>query len=243
MSLRIALVGYGRMGKAVEAEAVGRGHTIVAKLGLEEKDKLKALYKGSVDVVIEFTHPESALGNFQVLLETGIPLVTGTTGWTAELETVKGWVEAKGGAFLYSSNFSPGVNMLFHLNQVLARMMNQYPEFDAYIEEAHHRHKKDAPSGTAISLAEGVLGELERKQSWEYTAFEHRPPQADELSIAVTRAGEIIGKHAVVFRSEIEEIRISHEAFNRRGFALGAVLGAEWLRDKKGFYNFAEIFR
>jgi 4-hydroxy-tetrahydrodipicolinate reductase len=240
--MRIAIVGYGRMGQAVEKEAVLRGHEITVRIGKDNVDALNELNRKSTDAVIEFTHPESAMGNFRHLIPSGLPIVTGTTGWLDEMAEVKELVAKYNSAFLYSSNFSPGVNILFRMNQMLARIMNNYPEFDAYVEESHHRHKKDAPSGTAISLAEQILEGLDAKTAWVSDAMRNRPPLPEELSIASTRAGEIIGKHSVSYISEIEELKISHQAFNRRGFALGAVLAAEWLGGKQGFYNFTDIF-
>lgn len=241
MSLRIVLYGYGRMGQAVEQEAVARGHHIVARLRSHSASEITSISPANADVIIEFTHPDGVLTTYHRLLATGLPIVTGTTGWHGVIHEVEAAVLRAEGAFLHSSNFSPGVNILFRLNSILAEMMNRYPDYDPAIEEAHHRHKKDAPSGTALSLAQGLIEGLDRKTGWGMD-FSHRPPRPEELSIAVTRAGEIIGRHAVSYRSEIEEIRISHEAFNRRGFALGAVLAAEWLQGKKGFFTFAEIF-
>lgn len=242
MSIRIAIVGYGRMGQAVEKEAALRGHEITMRIGKDNPEELSQLNRNSADVIIEFTHPESAMDNFRNLIPTGLPIVTGTTGWLEEIDTVQKLIEESNTAFLYSSNFSPGVNILFRLNQTLAKIMNNYPEFDAYVEEAHHRHKKDAPSGTAISLAEQMLEGLDAKTAWVSDAMRNRPPSPEELSVASTRAGEIIGRHSVNYISEIEEIKISHQAFNRRGFALGAVLAAEWLGGKQGFFNFTDIF-
>jgi 4-hydroxy-tetrahydrodipicolinate reductase len=242
MSLRIAIFGYGRMGKAVELEAIARGHQIVARIGLDNQEALTALNPAAADVLIEFTNPDALIASYPSLIATGLPIVTGTTGWHSAIHELEAAVIKAEGAFLYSSNFSPGVNILFRLNSILAKLMNSYPDYDPYIEEAHHRHKQDSPSGTAISLANGLLDALDRKSKWAYGDLGQRPPHPDELSIGVTRAGEIIGKHTVSYRSDIEEVRISHEAFNRRGFALGAVLAAEWLQGKQGFFNFAEIF-
>lgn len=242
MSIRIAIVGYGRMGQAVEKEALLRGHEITLRIGKDNAEEMAQLNRESADAIIEFTHPESAMDNFRKLIPTGLPLVTGTTGWLTEIAEIQSLVAKFGTGFLYSSNFSPGVNILFRMNQILAKLMNNYPEFDAYVEEAHHRHKKDAPSGTAISLAEQLLHGLDGKTSWVSDAMRNRPPAPEELSVASTRAGEIIGRHSVSYISEIEEIKISHQAFNRRGFALGAVLAAEWLGGKQGFFNFTDIF-
>jgi 4-hydroxy-tetrahydrodipicolinate reductase len=242
MSLRIALIGYGKMGKAVETEAQARGHSISKVIRRDNFQEIRGLRPDNCDCIIEFTRPEAAIPNFRELLLTGVPIVTGTTGWTAELETVQAAVEQAGGSFLYSSNFSVGVNVLFHLNKVLARLMNAYPEYDCYIEEAHHRHKKDAPSGTATTLARDILNGLDRKTTLADESLRHRAPLPEELSVAYTRAGEIIGAHEVTYISDIDRITISHEAYNRRGFALGAVIAAEWLQGKKGMFEFSEIF-
>lgn len=240
--MKIALLGYGKMGKAVEKEAIARGHEIIFHGDLSNAHQARMLSPKECDCFIEFTHPESAIANFRNMLSTRIPIVTGTTGWDSDFESWKSEVLAAGTAFMYSSNFSPGVNMLFKLNQRLAELMNAYPEFDCYIEEAHHRHKKDAPSGTALSLANQLLKGLDRKDRIASSELQNRPPAENELSVAYTRAGEIIGKHKVSYTSDIETISIEHEAFNRRGFALGAVIGAEWLVGKRGFFEFSEIF-
>lgn len=242
MSLKIALVGYGKMGRSVEREALERGHTISHRINSDGPDAISDLSSSTTDVVIEFTNPDAAPGNFTQILDLGIPLVTGSTGWLDQLPTIQSKVEALSGSFLYSSNFSPGVNMLFKLNNTLAKMMNQHPGYDAFVEERHHRHKKDAPSGTAGSLAKQLIEGLDRKTRIVHSALESRPPETDELSVAFTRAGEIIGTHEVTFISDIDQLSIRHEAFNRRGFALGAVLAAEWLNDRKGFFNFVDIF-
>lgn len=242
MKLRMALVGYGKMGKAVEAEAVGRGHEVILVAGHQNVHEATLLRPATCDCIIEFTRPEAALSNFHTLIPTGVPIVTGTTGWLDDLETVRNTVNAAGGSFLYSSNFSVGVNVLFQLNLMLARLMNGYPDYDCFIEEAHHRHKKDAPSGTAHSLAHQILDHLGRKTHCSNEELRHRAPAPDELSIASTRAGEIIGQHAVTYISDIDRITISHEAFNRRGFALGAVLAAEWIQGRPGMHTFSDLF-
>ncbi|MFN8395176.1 MAG: 4-hydroxy-tetrahydrodipicolinate reductase [Bacteroidia bacterium] len=242
MKLRIALVGYGKMGKAVEAEAVARGHEIVLRAGREDLSAAKALNPSTCDAIIEFTHPEVALPNFRALLPTGVPIVTGTTGWNAAIPELREEVDSAGATFLHSSNFSIGVNVLFQLNKVLARLMNGHPGYDVYVEEAHHRHKKDAPSGTALSLAGQILNGLDRKEAIAAGILQSRPPQPEELSVAYTRAGEIIGDHTVTYISDIDKVSISHSAFNRRGFALGAVIAAEWVQGKRGFFDFAEVF-
>lgn len=242
MSLKIALVGYGKMGHSVEQEAQKRGHQITHRIDPQGPDNWDSLTPGSTDVVIEFTNPAVATDNFRRVLKTGTPLVTGSTGWLKELDSIQQIVHQQNGSFLYSSNFSPGVNMLFKLNQSLAKMMNSRPEYDPFVEERHHRYKKDAPSGTAGTLAEQLIEGLDRKTRIVHGELAHRPPEPEELSLSYTRAGEIIGTHEVSYISEIDQISIRHEAFNRRGFALGAVLAAEWLVGKKGFFNFVDIF-
>ncbi|MEY3443979.1 MAG: hypothetical protein RLZZ519_2260 [Bacteroidota bacterium] len=242
MSLRIALLGYGKMGQAVEIEARARGHEICLIADLENAHQATLLRPDTCDCFIEFTRPEAALANYRNLLSTGVPIVTGTTGWLPELETLRTEVLAANSGFMYSSNFSVGVNVLFQLNRLLAKLMNGHPQYDCYIEEAHHRHKKDAPSGTARSLAEQMLESLAHKTKIAGPELQHREPEKDELSIAYTRAGEIVGTHSVTYISDIDRITIAHEAFNRRGFALGAVLAAEWMQRKRGFFEFGDIF-
>ncbi|MBL0020320.1 MAG: 4-hydroxy-tetrahydrodipicolinate reductase [Bacteroidetes bacterium] len=242
MSLRIALVGYGKMGKAVEAEARARGHEICLIVDQDNAHLATLLRPETCDCFIEFTRPEAALGNFRNLLSTGVPIVTGTTGWLPELETFQAEVLAANGRFMYSNNFSVGVNVLFQLNKMLAKLMNGHPQYDCYIEEAHHRHKKDAPSGTAQSLAGQILDGLNHKTKLAGPELLLRAPEPEELSIAFTRAGEIIGNHSVTYISDIDRITIQHEAFNRRGFALGAVIAAEWMQGKRGFFEFGQIF-
>jgi 4-hydroxy-tetrahydrodipicolinate reductase len=242
MSLRIALIGYGKMGQVVEKEAIARGHEIILKADRQDVHQATFLRPSDCDCLIEFTNPESALPNFRSLIPTGIPIVTGTTGWLSDLEQIRREVLTTGGCFLYGSNFSIGVNVLYHLNRTLARLMNGNPQYDCHIEESHHRHKKDAPSGTANSLAAQIMEILDRKSRIVHADLLQRSPESDELSIAFTRAGEIVGRHAVTYTSDIDQIKISHEAFNRRGFGLGAVLAAEWVQGKNGFYMFSEIF-
>ncbi|MEZ4847953.1 MAG: 4-hydroxy-tetrahydrodipicolinate reductase [Bacteroidia bacterium] len=240
--LKIALVGYGKMGKAIEQETLKRGHQISSVIDLNNIDDIQKLNPENTDVVIEFTHPDSFQNNLNALLKQQVPIVSGTTGWYDRLEEVKQIVNATEGGFMFSSNFSIGVNILFKLNRELARIMNQYPEYDCFIEERHHRHKADGPSGTAHSLAIQVLEELDRKTTVTDASIRHRPPKPDELSVGFVRSGEIIGRHQVTYTSDIDEITLFHSAHNRRGFALGAVVAAEWMRGKKGFYEFSDIF-
>ncbi|MEO1416274.1 MAG: 4-hydroxy-tetrahydrodipicolinate reductase [Bacteroidota bacterium] len=240
-SLNIGLLGYGKMGKAVEQEAVQRGHTIVVKIDQDNWDDLKGLSSAHVDAIIEFTHPASFDQNFRQVADLGIPLVSGTTGWYEQEATYRSILTEKEGAFLFASNFSIGVNILFKLNQRLAELMNAYDAYDPFIEEQHHRYKADGPSGTAHTLARDLMVKLDRKTVVSDASLRNRAPQAEELSVGFTRAGEIIGKHEVTYTSDIDRISITHEAYNRRGFAVGAVIAAEWLVGKKGFYEFSEV--
>ena len=242
MSLKIALVGYGKMGHAVEAEAAARHHEIVSIIDTDNLEEIDRLSPNAVDVVIEFTRPENALRNYMALLEREVPIVTGTTGWYDHMDEVAAKVDELQGSFLFASNFSIGVNILFQLNQQLARLMNRYDAYDPYVLEAHHRHKKDGPSGTAVTLADQVVDGLDRKSVWVTDELHHRPPNPNELSVGYVRAGAIFGKHEVTYTSSINELTVSHQAFGRRGFALGAVVAAEWLKGKKGFHSFQEVF-
>lgn len=242
MSLKIALIGYGQMGKAVETIALQRGHTISHRIDRNDSRVLSILKPTNTDIAIEFTQPEAAFANIQQSMECQIPLVTGTTGWYDSLPEVEKCVAEHQGALMWSSNFSVGVNILFKMNQVLAELMNRYPEYDPLIEEKHHRFKKDAPSGTAKTLAQDLLTRLDRKDTLITAEQEHRAPNENELSVSYSRAGRIVGEHNVVYTSAVDEITLSHRAFDRSGFALGAVIAAEWLKGKKGIYNFSDIF-
>ncbi|MDX2249557.1 MAG: 4-hydroxy-tetrahydrodipicolinate reductase [Bacteroidia bacterium] len=239
--LRIALVGYGKMGKAIEQEALSRNHVISRIIDLANQHDILTLSPANTDVVIEFTQPGSFPENLRKVMESGVPLVTGTTGWYDQLAQVQKIVNESGGGLMYSSNFSIGVNILFKLNQYLAEMMNRFDQYDCFVEERHHRHKADAPSGTAYSLSRQILAGLDRKTRVAGEDLRHRKPEADELSVGYVRSGEIIGEHTVGYTSDIDTITISHTAHSRRGFALGAVVAAEWMVGKTGVYEFSSI--
>ncbi len=240
--MRITLLGYGKMGQAIEAEALQRGHQISHRIDRHNYQELDSLSKDSTDLVIEFTHPESFESNLRAILAKGLPVVVGTTGWYDRIDEFKKEVEAVKGSFMYASNFSVGVNLFFKLNQRLAELMNPHVDYDPYLEEQHHRYKADGPSGTAHTLARDLIMRLDRKTRLSDEQLRNRAPQDDELSVSFSRAGEIKGTHRVVYTSEIDSISIEHRAHNRRGFAQGAVIGAEWLLGKRGFYEFSEIF-
>lgn len=238
--LKIALLGYGKMGKAVEQEALKRGHEVVARIDQDNWEDIHQLSAKTCNAVIEFTHPTSFDRNFHAIMDLGIPMVSGTTGWYEKMESYHSLVVEKGGSFLYASNFSIGVNILFKLNRQLADWMNRYQQYDPFIEEQHHRHKADGPSGTAFTLARDLMDRLDRKTRVADAELKERAPNDEELSVGFIRGGEIIGRHKVSYTNDIDTISIEHHAHNRRGFALGAVVAAEWLQGKKGFFEFID---
>lgn len=230
--MKIALVGYGKMGKIIHQIALKRGHDVVATL--DETPTLEKL--NNPDVVIEFSSPESAFGNIKFCLENKIPVVAGTTGWLEKKPEIEKIALENETGFLYGSNFSLGVNLFFALNEKLAEMMAPFQnDYSCQLEEIHHIHKLDAPSGTAISIAEGIFKHSDFK-SWKLDET-----QGTELGIKAIREGEVPGTHSVFYRSEVDEIEIKHTAFNRNGFALGAVIAAEWLPGKVGNFGMKQV--
>lgn len=229
--MKIALVGYGKMGKIIDEIAQSRGHEVVARL--RETPTIENL--NDPDVVIEFSNPEVAFQNIKTCLENKIPVICGTTGWLDKKAEVERIALENGTAFLYGSNFSLGVNLFFALNENLAKMMNKFSEYNCQLEEIHHIHKLDAPSGTAISLAEGII------HNSNFEAWKLDETKEKELGIFAIREDEVPGTHSVFYRSEVDEIEIKHTAFNRNGFALGAVIAAEWIVDKKGVFAMKDV--
>ena len=230
--MKIALVGYGKMGKIIHQIALKRGHDVVATL--DETPTLEKL--NNPDVVIEFSSPESAFGNIKFCLENKIPVVAGTTGWLEKKPEIEKIALENETGFLYGSNFSLGVNLFFALNEKLAEMMAPFQnDYSCQLEEIHHIHKLDAPSGTAISIAEGIFKHSDFK-SWILDET-----QGSELGITAIREGEVPGTHSVFYRSEVDEIEIKHTAFNRNGFAVGAVIAAEWLPGKVGNFGMKQV--
>lgn len=236
--MKLALIGYGKMGHAIEQIARSRGHEIVSIIDVNNPEEFESEAFGSADVAIEFTAPSVALGNYRKAFAAGVPVVSGTTGWLEHLPEIQ---EAchNGQTFFYASNFSLGVNIFFALNKYLAQVMNQFPTYDVKMEETHHIHKLDAPSGTAITLAEGIIEKLDRKSSWA----EGREPQSDEIGIKAIRRDEVPGIHTVTYESEFDTITITHDAKTRMGFALGAVLAAEFTCGKKGFLTMQDMLQ
>jgi len=228
--MKIALLGYGRMGKTIEKLATERGHSIVKTI--DQGDDYE--FNGA-DVAIDFSVPDAAVANISACLNAGVPVVSGTTGWLDNYNEMVSLCENKKGAFIYSSNFSVGVNIFFELNKQLAKMMQNLQEYDVSMTEVHHIHKLDAPSGTAITLAEGIL-DYSDKKDWVLEKKE-----TDKLTIQAVREGEVPGTHTIKYQSGVDEITIEHKAHSRNGFALGAIIAAEWLKDKTGVYGMKDV--
>lgn len=237
--MRIGLIGYGKMGKAIEMIALERGHTVSWKASVE--NPLDRQDFTQVDCVIEFTQPESAVQHIKKSLAENTPIVVGTTGWNSYYKEVNDLCLNLEGSLLHSSNFSIGVNIFFQINERLAKLMGNHSDYKASIEEIHHTEKLDSPSGTAISLANGILEQNEHYLSW--VCGENEPPHVNENQLGVTayRLPNVPGTHTVEYKSEVDSIKIIHEAFNRKGFALGAVLASEWLFDKKGVFTMKDV--
>ncbi len=234
--MKIVLIGYGKMGKTIERIAQSRGHEIAGKIDVGDDI---ALFDKAVDVAIEFTQPEAAVHNLKTCFEKGIPVVCGTTGWLQHKNEIEAHCHAKNGTLLYSSNFSLGVNLFFKLNEYLSKLMNRYDQYEVSIDETHHTQKKDAPSGTAITLAQGVMKNLKRKKEWSLRMTEN----PNTLVINSFRIDPAPGTHVVKYLSEVDDIEITHTAHSREGFALGAVLVAEWLAGKKGIYTMDDFLQ
>ncbi len=227
------------MGKTIEQIALKRGHTVPVRIDVTNGDSLASITSREVDAAIEFTQPESAFENIRQCIENGIPVVSGTTGWLDRKPEIEALCRTKGGAFFYASNYSVGVNLFFHFNKYLAKIMNTHPEYEVSTEEIHHTAKKDAPSGTGITLAEGILEHISRKKNW----VNHEATKADELSIVSKRIDPYPGEHTVVYSSAIDTIEIKHTAHSREGFATGAVLAAEFIAGKKGVFGMEDMLK
>ncbi len=229
--MKIALLGYGRMGKTIERLAVERGHEIIYRI----KDDIANYDLSLVDVAIDFSIPDAAFENITTCFEQNVPVISGTTGWLDKYEEAVEICKKKNGAFIYASNFSLGVNLFFELNRKLAQMMSSFPDYSVSIEEIHHTQKLDAPSGTAISLAEQII-ESSDKKGWK---LDHATE--GEIPVTAKRIENVPGTHVVSYHSKVDTINIEHIAHSRDGFALGAIVAAEWLQDKKGVYTMKDV--
>ncbi|WP_114791677.1 4-hydroxy-tetrahydrodipicolinate reductase [Niabella yanshanensis] len=235
--MKIALIGYGKMGKAIEAIALERGHEIVLKIDESNIADFNQENIAKADVAIEFTGPHTAYENIRKSIELGVPLVSGSTGWLDQMPEIEQLCSDANGAFIYASNFSVGVNLFFELNKKLAALMHPHKEYNVSLEEIHHTQKRDAPSGTAITLAEGVMETYQAMTKWVNDVT----PQPGELLIVSKRIDPDPGTHTIRYSSEIDDITITHSAHSRKGFALGAVVAAEFLKDKKGIFTMKEV--
>jgi 4-hydroxy-tetrahydrodipicolinate reductase len=231
--MKIALIGYGKMGHEIEKIALERGHEIVSIIDINNPDDFDSPEFLSAEAAIEFSQPQSAFANYKKCFERNIAVVAGTTGWLQHLNEVKKICTEQDKTFFYASNYSIGVNIFFAINKQLAKIMNRFPAYDVWMEETHHIHKLDSPSGTAITLAEGILENIDRKKQWT----ESLDAGIDDLWIKSIRENEVPGIHEILYESDADVIRIEHSAKNRKGFALGAVLAAEYVQGKKGFLD------
>ncbi len=235
--MKIALIGYGKMGKEIEKIAVSRGHEISLIIDINNPQDLTIENLQKCDVAIEFTVPASATNNYCTCFEAGIPVVSGTTGWLEKKEEVENKCREMNGTFFYASNFSLGVNLFFELNRKLAVLMADWPEYQVEMTEVHHIHKLDAPSGTAISLAEDIIEKLPEKTNW----VNDKTPEDNEINIKAERRGEVPGIHTIKYESDIDFIEITHSAKSRKGLALGAVMAAEYSVGKKGLLTMKDL--
>ncbi|MFO0357933.1 MAG: 4-hydroxy-tetrahydrodipicolinate reductase [Sphingobacteriaceae bacterium] len=234
--MNIALLGYGKMGKEIEKIALSRKHHIVLKVDKDNADTISIADLQKADVAIEFSTPHTVLSNIQKCFDANVPVIVGTTGWYDEFDKIKANCEKGNHGLFYASNFSLGVNLFFKVNKYLAELMNKYPEYDVCMEEIHHVHKLDKPSGTAITLAHQIISKMDRKNKWSID-----DNSSDTLFIEDKREGEVPGTHIIKYRSAVDDIEIMHKAHNRQGFALGSVIAAEFMKGKKGIYTMEDI--
>ncbi|WP_420147463.1 4-hydroxy-tetrahydrodipicolinate reductase [Spirosoma sp.] len=241
--MNILLLGYGKMGKTIEKIALERSHQIAGRIDADNQADLANLEPDDVDVVIEFSSPESAVENLTYCLDRGWPVVCGTTGWLSHRTDIETLCRDRKGAFFYASNYSIGVNLFFRLNKVLAQFMRNYPSYQVSMTEIHHTEKKDAPSGTAITLAEGVMEHLPNKRRWVSSEAANDPVNMSDDGIAIEslREGTVPGTHTVRYDSDVDRIEITHVAHSRQGFALGAVVAAEWLVGREGVFGMDDL--
>lgn len=243
--MNIVLLGYGKMGQLIEKFAVKRGHEVVLIVDEHNRATITPDHLLAADVAIDFSTPDAALDNIALCFGADLPVVVGTTGWYDHLQYIQKVCLEENKSLLYGSNFSIGVNIFFHINRLLAKAVGPYKQYDVQVEEIHHIHKIDSPSGTAITIAEGIIENNESKSTWVNElvgGVEQIIPKPDELLIESLRIEEVPGTHTVLYSSEVDQIEFKHTAHNRDGFALGAVVAAEWLSGKQGFYQVTDIF-
>jgi len=236
--MKIGLLGYGKMGRAIEQIASDRGMEIAWRITRDNRATLHKDLLRQADVVIEFSRPEAAFENVMLCLKAGVPVVCGTTGWNEQLSEARAYCLQHQGALLWASNFSIGVNLFFALNRYLAQLMQERPEYRPALTEIHHIHKLDAPSGTALTLVNELIAHHTRTAGWALSPI---PPGPDEVPVTAIREGEVPGTHIVHWHSDVDEISIEHRAHSRMGFAGGAVLAAQWLQGKKGYFEMADV--
>ena len=231
--MNIALFGYGKMGKMLEKLGSARGHSFPMKIDVNTNTS--ELDFSTIDVAIDFSTPDAAFANIKWCFEQGVPVISGTTGWLDRYQEALNLCQKQNGAFIYASNFSLGVNIFFELNKKLARMMKNLDDYQVSMEEIHHIHKLDAPSGTAITLAEGII------ENSKYSGWKLESASENEVFISAKREGEVPGTHVINYNSPVDAIEIKHTAHNREGFALGALIAAEWIKDKKGVFSMKDV--
>ena len=237
--MNIAIIGYGRMGKEIEKASLARKHKVVLKIDADNIRTIRPENFKNVDVAIEFTNPDSAYLNINLCFDHNIPVVSGTTGWLDQFDDVINRCKAENQSFFYASNYSIGVNLFFKLNSYLAKIMDGYENYDVEVEETHHTKKLDAPSGTAITITNEIVNRLDRKNSWE----KEKVSQDKSVAVRSFREGEVPGNHKVIYESSYDKITIEHDAKSREGFALGAVLAAEFIADKKGCFTMDDMLK
>jgi 4-hydroxy-tetrahydrodipicolinate reductase len=240
--MRIALIGHGKMGRTIEQLALERGHTISHRISIDNPQDLAQVLPANTDVAIEFSEPGAAFAHVLHCLRHGVPVVSGTTGWLDQKPEIDDFCHAHNGAFFYSANFSIGVNIFFKINQVLATLMNGQPQYDVRLEETHHTEKKDVPSGTALSLAQDLIRLLGHKHEVQVQE-DHEKMGPGVIPIRAYRIPDVPGTHVVTYQSDIDVIEIRHDARSRRGFALGALLAAEWLPGKSGVFGMTDLLQ
>lgn len=235
--MKIALIGYGKMGREIEQAAHERGHKTGLIIDIQNQEEFTIENLKNNDIAIEFTSPHSAPENIKKCLYAGVPVVTGTTGWKDRFDDVRSVCMENNGALFHASNFSPGVNIMFAVNEFLAKIMDSFPQYDVKMTETHHTQKLDAPSGTAISLADQITGNMLRKKTWSLK----NTGNSDDIFIQAIREGDVTGIHDVIYQSDIDYISLKHYAKSRKGFAIGAVMAAEYLLNKKGIFTMRDL--